>query len=103
MILKDVVEMEIRLYKKLGPDLKETDQIQNKISRAYIRTFKKHHGKCFMGKFGSIELKEYKRGMVRNFECDFIIPCNCKDIPVICWQAAIHKINSLEGVILRWV
>jgi hypothetical protein len=78
--LEDVIKMENDYISKCGGlmNIKEADDNLNEISRCKIRAFKDKFGKCFLGKINKRAdepaLKEYKQGMIYNFDCDFIVP-----------------------------
>jgi len=78
--LEDIITIENNYIRQCGGPLniKETDENQNAISRCKIRAFKNKFGKCFLGKINKSAdepiLREYKHGMIYNFDCDFVIP-----------------------------
>jgi hypothetical protein len=52
--------------------LLETDSWINKYSRALIRAMKREKGVCYLLDIYKPDLKVYKRGIVNNFEFQFI-------------------------------
>jgi hypothetical protein len=110
--LEKVKKIEAEFFAKNYKDgFKETDQGLNNISRAYIRAMKSKYGKCFIGyrRSKGYGLKEYRRGLVGNFGCDFVVPeydeiLNSMILNDNTSLQAIHnRIKLLEGVILAWV
>jgi len=77
--LEDMITIENNYFSQCGGSLniKEADKNQNTISRCKIRAFKNKYGKCFLGKINRREnepvLREYRRGKIYNFDCNFVI------------------------------
>ena len=107
----------------------EGDWEQNKLSRAKIRAIKSENGQCFIGKINLYSedrknvdthpiLAEYKKGMVYNFGCDFVVPKYDQELIDLIrdynklkdgnkiklkLNAIFDKIIKLKGFSLQWV
>ncbi len=105
----------------------EFEPITNKYSRSIIRAFRREHGSAWLGNVnlygdarGKPMLKEYKRGMVYNFQCSFIIPEYNQELEQLILDrdnapstgtkddcklidAIFDKIEALNGLSLHWV
>jgi len=127
--LQEIKEIEFDFIKKLGGywNLTEFDKCQNTITRCIIRAFKQERGQAWLGNINRhginkppYELREYRKGMVYNFEYGFIIPCHDQalidliverekapytgtkdDIPRV--DAIMERIYEIGGMSLIWV
>ena len=100
----------------------EGDWEQNTISRNKIRAFKNEFDTCFLGKFNYFDgLKEYRSGMVYNFEYNFCIsdydqelvdmleeyntPKEHYDSNLVMKQIKkiTNRVTKLGGIFLNWV
>ena len=75
-------------------ELQESDRTLNKISRGIIRAVKRERGQAWIGKINVYEghnakMREYKYGMVRNFEADYVIPFHDTEL-----ESMIEEYNS---------
>lgn len=53
----------------------EADACCNQLARAIIRRMRsENNGQCWLVNIMSRTIKPYTRGMVRNFDCDFVLP-----------------------------
>lgn len=122
--LEDIIAIENNYIRQCGGllNIKEADENQNTISRCKIRAFKNKFGKCFLGKINRREnkpvLREYRRGKIYNFDCDFVIPEYDTELEKMIKEynnkpysrelikdiERIHnKIAELNGLIILWV
>jgi hypothetical protein len=105
---------------------------QNTISRNKIRAFKKKYGKCYIGRINYDDeqrknidnepiLTEYKKGMIYNFGCNFVIPVYSVDLVRLIRnfnkphepfdnelimkeiKEIFNKVERLKGIFLNWV
>lgn len=75
MSYKDIVGIEDNYIISRGGfyRLREREDFKlNKITRAKIRKFKQEFGKCYLIDTFKYITKEYKKGMVLNFECNLM-------------------------------
>ena len=53
----------------------EDDALCNQLARAVIRRMRNEHdGKCWLVSMKNRTITPYTRGMVHNFDCDFVLP-----------------------------
>jgi hypothetical protein len=103
-------------------NLREGNWKMNTIARNKIRAVKSQYGSCFLGNLNKKEnqqiLQEYKKGMVYNFGCDFVLseynselvamieeyqkkPYSSQTMKDIKYIYA--KVSELNGIGLYWI
>lgn len=96
MTLEQLQKLEFQKVKSCGGywEVKEWDTWLNKFQRAKIRAFKREKGNAYLGKINyydderhkPIELKNYKRGRIYNYEFSFIIPVDDKKLKELIYE-----------------
>lgn len=86
MPLKELLQKEDEYFRIYGIPIEGRWEL-NKIQRAKIRAMKKEQGQAWLGRINVYKdwkqdhlQKEYKRGLVRNFQYDYALPCYDKQL-----------------------
>ena len=69
LTLEEILEIE----NTINPyEITETDQCNNKLTRAKIRAFKEKYGKCYLININKKHYVKYRKGIVYNFQYDYM-------------------------------